>query len=46
MNSVELNNELDGLVQLTVQLSYTKWEKKDGGIGGLIGGNLNLGSIF
>jgi hypothetical protein len=46
MNAVELNNELDGLVQLTVQISYTKWEKKDGGIAGLVGGNLNLGSIF
>ena len=27
MNSIELNNELDGLVQLNVQLSYRNWEK-------------------
>jgi len=26
INAIELNNELDGLVQLTVQLSYTNWE--------------------
>ncbi|MDB4372908.1 hypothetical protein N9Z53_03940 [Mariniblastus sp.] len=27
MNSIELNNELDGLVQLQVQLSYRNWKK-------------------
>ena len=27
MNTIELNNELDGLVQLNVQLSYRNWEK-------------------
>ena len=27
MNAIELNNELDGLVQLNVQLSYRNWEK-------------------
>jgi len=27
MNSIELNNELDGLVQLQVQLSYRNWER-------------------
>ena len=27
MNQIELNNELDGLVQLNVQLSYRNWEK-------------------
>lgn len=26
MNAIELNNELDGLVQLNVQLSYRNWE--------------------
>jgi hypothetical protein len=26
ISAIELNNDLDGLVQLTVQLSYTKWE--------------------
>ncbi len=25
MNAIELNNDLDGLVELTVQLSYTNW---------------------
>ena len=27
MNAIELNNELDGLVQLNVQLSYRNWER-------------------
>lgn len=27
LNAIELNNELDGLVQLSVQLSYRNWEK-------------------
>jgi len=27
VNSIELNNELDGLVQLNVQLSYRNWER-------------------
>ena len=27
MNQIELNNELDGLVQLNVQLSYRNWKK-------------------
>ena len=27
MSAIELNNELDGLVQLNVQLSYRNWEK-------------------
>jgi hypothetical protein len=46
VSAIELNNELDGLVQLSVQLSYTRWEKKDAGLGGLIGGGLNFGSLF
>ena len=27
MNQIELNNELDGLVQLNIQLSYRNWKK-------------------
>ena len=27
MNAIELSNELDGLVQLNIQLSYRNWEK-------------------
>lgn len=47
INAIELNNELDGLVQLTVQLSYTKWNTKPvGGLTDIVGGGLNLGSLF
>ena len=28
MNSIEFTNELDGLVKLSVQLSYTNWTSK------------------
>ena len=28
VNAVELNNELDGLIELNVQLSYTNWRTK------------------
>lgn len=31
INAVELNNELDGLVQINVQLSYTNWQRASGG---------------
>lgn len=31
INAIELNNELDGLVQINVQLSYTNWVKASGG---------------
>lgn len=27
LNAIELNNELDGLVQLNIQLSYRNWER-------------------
>ena len=26
VSAIELNNELDGLVQVTVQLPYTRWK--------------------
>ena len=31
INAVELSNELDGLVQVSVQLSYTNWVRSGGG---------------
>ena len=49
VQAIELNNELDGLVQVTVQLSYTNWKPVNDGQGffkisaGLPGG---LGGIF
>ena len=27
INAVELNNELDGIIQLTIELSYTNWTR-------------------
>lgn len=33
IQSIELNNELDGLVQLSVQFSYTNWQSISGGQG-------------
>ena len=33
ISAIELNNELDGLVQINVQLSYTNWENTEGGQG-------------
>lgn len=45
MGAIELNNELDGLVQIQVQLSYTKWKaindpqgfiKVSGGFGSIL----------
>lgn len=33
INAIELNNELDGLVQVSVQLSYTNWESVSSGQG-------------
>ena len=30
-SAVELNNELDGLVQLTVTFAYTNWRRASGG---------------
>lgn len=45
INSIELNNELDGLVQVTVQLSYTEWQPNAGGQG-WIQASTGLGNIF
>jgi len=44
-NSVDLSNELDGLVQFTVQLSYTNWEV-DASPQNFITGSFNLGQVF
>tara|TARA_B100001287_G_scaffold48865_1_gene37887 strand:- start:6925 stop:7617 length:693 start_codon:yes stop_codon:yes gene_type:complete len=47
IQAIDLSNELDGLVQLTVQLSYTNWKPASTGfLGGLIAPNfgVNLGS--
>ena len=46
VQAIELSNEMDGLVQLTIQLSYTNWKPASTGfLGGLISPNfgLNLG---
>jgi hypothetical protein len=46
INAVELSNEMDGLVQLSVTLAYTNWQQASTGfLGGLIAPNfgLNLG---
>lgn len=46
IQSIDLSNDLDGLVQVTVQLSYTNWQPASTGfLGGLIAPNfgLNLG---
>ena len=43
IQAVELNNELDGLVQLTVQISYTRWNPVSAGLQNFIQGSLNFG---
>lgn len=35
VNSIELSNELDGLLQLNVSFSYTRWKANDVGLAGL-----------
>jgi len=45
VSAIELNNELDGLVQVTVQLSYTKW-KAINDTQGFISVSGGFGSIF
>jgi len=45
VNSIELNNELDGLVQVTVQLSYTEWQPNVSSQG-WISASTGLGNIF
>jgi len=48
IGAIELNNDMDGLVQVTVQLSYTNWETTSGGQGWIqaSGGIGNLGNLF
>lgn len=45
LQAIELSNELDGLVQFSVQLSYTNWVV-DESPQNFIGGSLELGQIF
>jgi hypothetical protein len=45
INAIELSNELDGLVQLTVQLSYTRWSTNVSKQGWITAG-VGLGSLF
>ena len=42
MNTIELSNELDGLVQLNVSFSYTRWIDNKVGLEGLFNFGLNL----
>jgi len=46
INAVELNNELDGLVQVSVELSYTNWTTRTGGPLGIVQAFGGLNSIF
>lgn len=43
ISGVQLSNELDGLVQLSVQLSYTKWNPVKVGLQNFVNANLNFG---
>ena len=47
VNAIELNNELDGLVQLTVEFAFTNWEAKGSGGPGFLGGlaNTAIGTV-
>jgi hypothetical protein len=45
IQAIELNNDLDGLVQVTVQLSYTNWEAVSGGQG-WIQASGGIGNLF
>ena len=43
IQSIDLSNDLDGLVQVTVQLSYTNWKSVSTGLlGGLIAPNFGI----
>ena len=42
MNSIELSNELDGLVQLNVSFSYTRWIDNKVGLDGMFNIGLNI----
>jgi hypothetical protein len=43
IGAVQLSNELDGLVQLQVDLSYTKWQPVKAGLQNFVSGGLNFG---
>ena len=43
IGAVQLSNELDGLVQLQVDLSYTKWRPIKVGLQNFVSGGLNFG---
>lgn len=43
IQSIGLNNELDGLVQVTTQISYTRWRPVEAGLQNFIQGSLNFG---
>lgn len=47
VNALDLNNELDGLVQLTVEFAFTNWEGSGSGAPGFLGGlgNTAIGTI-
>jgi len=42
----QLNSELDGLVELSVSFSYTRWQPAGGSIQNFVEGGINLGTIF
>lgn len=44
--TIELTNELDGLLQLSVQISYTRWKPVTVGLQQYVEGGVNLGQIF
>ena len=45
VSSIELNNELDGLVEINVQISYTNWRTRSDSQG-FISANVGLGNLF
>lgn len=47
INSIDFSNELDGLVEVTVQFSYTNWiEKKVNLLDDVLSFDVNIGQIF
>jgi hypothetical protein len=47
MNAITLNNELDGLVEINIQLSYTNWQGEGKNVGPLQGfAQTALGSVI
>lgn len=43
VTGITLSNELDGLVQLTTNISYTRWQPVNAGLQNFIEGGLNFG---